>query len=123
MATTHSSFFQTLDNLIRNSDTGERRSTAAEAVAELGTPSISIAILDQGRISSHCISSIGNNTETVFQACSISKTLAGLATMKLVELGYFSVDDKICDLLSAGVARILAGDREPDALLKSVTAR
>ncbi|TKA55685.1 hypothetical protein B0A49_11182, partial [Cryomyces minteri] len=66
-----------------------------DALAEQGCPSTSIAILDRGEITSRCISTIGDDDQTVFQACSISKPITGMATMKLVQQGKIQLEDKI----------------------------
>lgn len=85
------------------------KQTNAEAVlARLGTPSTSIAILDKDRIHTKCFSTIGSNTETVFQACSISKPVAGMAAMRLVEQGLLKLDAPITGYLPPSTMQLLA---------------
>ncbi|KAK3192203.1 hypothetical protein K4F52_001833 [Lecanicillium sp. MT-2017a] len=71
----------------------------AACFAELGTPSTSIAILDNGSLSSKCYSTVGSDVDTVFQACSISKPINGLAVMKLVDEGRLSLSNTVAELL------------------------
>lgn len=72
---------------------------AAEVLAQMGTPSTSIAILDHGAISARTLSIVGNDTETVFQACSISKPITALAIMKMVQAGALRLDASITEYL------------------------
>lgn len=44
-----------------------------------------IAIIDDYHITSKCFSSISDNTDTIFQACSISKPIAGYAVIHLMQ--------------------------------------
>ena len=98
-------FFTELEHLI--SSQSPTNATAAQVLAEIGAPSVSIAILDHGNITSKCISTIGGDSETIFQACSISKTIAGMATMRLVQAGKLQLDDKIVDLLPKSAVSVL----------------
>ena len=81
--------------------------TAADALASLGTPSTSIAVLSDGEISSVCHSTVDNDDATLFQACSISKPITALAIMRLVERGELSLDSTISKLLPADTLAIL----------------
>jgi CubicO group peptidase (beta-lactamase class C family) len=92
-------FLDTLETLIRAQ--GESSSSAAEVLAEMGTPSASLAILDHGSISARTFSTVGDNSETVFQACSISKPVAALAVMKMVQSGKLRLDAPITKYLPA----------------------
>lgn len=73
---------------------------AAAVLASLGTPSISIAILDKGNIASHSISSLADDTDTLFQACSISKPLAGFVVFRLIDEGKLELHASISRYLS-----------------------
>lgn len=117
-----STFFGRLEELIRNS-TDVEYDTVADVLAEVGAPTTSIAILENGRISSHCITTRGDNVDTLFQACSISKPAAGMAVMKLVELGHFGVDDKICDLLPPNITQLLTANPKTKPLVETVTVK
>ncbi|KAJ6782330.1 hypothetical protein PWT90_07802 [Aphanocladium album] len=63
---------------------GERMNMAAY-LAELGCPSASVAVLGDGVLSTRCYSVVGDEVDTKFQACSISKAINALAVMKLVD--------------------------------------
>ena len=101
---------------------GTTGTSAAEILAELGTPSVSISVLDHGSIVSKCISTVGDNSETLFQACSISKPIAGMATMKLVQQGKLHLDDKIVNLLPKHVVEAL-DTPQTRVLLRQVTIK
>ena len=114
-----SQIFDQLEELLAQSTDKPQR--PAEVLRDAGVPTTSVAILDDGEISSHCISSIGDNTDTLFQACSISKPTAGMAVMRLVEEGLFSVQDKIRGLLPPEIDEILAEDPRTEAAFNAVT--
>jgi CubicO group peptidase (beta-lactamase class C family) len=113
-------FFAELERLI--SSQGTANTSAAEILAEIGSPTISIAILDHGSITSKCISTIGGNSETLFQACSISKPITGMATMRLIQAGKLSLDSKIVNVLPEHVIRILETP-QTESLLQEITIR
>ena len=98
-------FFTELEQLI--SSQGTVGAAAADVLAEIGSPSVSIAILDHGSTTSKCISAISDNSETLFQACSISKIITGMATMRLIQAGKLKLEDKIVDVLPKHVVEIL----------------
>ncbi|KAL7931289.1 beta-lactamase/transpeptidase-like protein [Trichoderma chlorosporum] len=100
-----SALFSQLDELIRSGS--ESGSSAASILAKLGTPSASIAIMEDGVISSHCFSTEHYNTETVYQACSISKPTFAVALMKLVDEGKIELNSRIGDILQQDVLDIL----------------
>ncbi len=80
----------------------------AAALASAGcSPSMSVAILEDGFITPRCYSTVGNDTETLFQACSISKPINALATMKLIEQGRFTLDSTVGTLLPEGLLSLL----------------
>lgn len=114
-------FFKQLEDLVLSSTDDSGHQTVAEVLRDAGVPTASIAILDNGHISSHCISSRDDNTETLFQACSISKPTAGVVAMRLVDLGYFSVTDKIRNLLPENIVRLLSRDVRTEAAFNTVT--
>ncbi|KAH8895812.1 beta-lactamase/transpeptidase-like protein [Thozetella sp. PMI_491] len=114
-------FFTKLEGLLSSQDAAY--SDAASFVASLGIPSASVAILDNGSISAHTFSTVGDGTDTLFQACSISKPMAGLATMKLIEEGKLQLDDTLPHLVEPDVWAILSQGAGPEklALLETVT--
>lgn len=113
-------FFTELDHLI--SSQGTANLSAANVLAEVGSPSVSIAVLDHGSITSKCISAIGDNSETLFQACSVSKTITGMATMCLIQAGRLKLADKIVNVLPKHVVEILETPHTK-TLLQEITVK
>jgi CubicO group peptidase (beta-lactamase class C family) len=113
-------FFADLESLISSQDATNE--SAAEFLAEIGSPSVSIAILDHGSITSKCISAIGGDSETLFQPCSISKLINSMATMLLIQAGKLQLDSKIVQLLPDGVTSILETPHTK-VLLQQITIR
>ncbi|KAG0652695.1 hypothetical protein D0Z07_0732 [Hyphodiscus hymeniophilus] len=109
-----------LEHLITSQ--GPANASPAEVLAKLGSPSVSIAILEHGSIISKSISTIGGDSETLFQACSISKPITGMATMRLVQAGKLQLDSKIVDLLPKHIVGVLETPTTHD-LLKQITVR
>lgn len=72
---------------------------AAKCLAELGAPSLSLAVLTPGIASTQCYSTVGDAVDTAFQACSLSKLVNALATMKLIEEGHFKLASTLGELL------------------------
>ncbi|KAH8664417.1 beta-lactamase [Xylariales sp. PMI_506] len=85
--------------------------------ASQGTPSISIAVLDHGKLEARCFSTIGHDINTQFQACSISKPITCLAVMRLVDLGQLQLEDKIASSLPEAVVKSLG----PPSLVWEIT--
>ncbi|MBA2590042.1 MAG: serine hydrolase [Alphaproteobacteria bacterium] len=81
--------------------------TLAERMAEMHIPGISIAVMHKGRIDwakGYGVASVGGAAvapETRFQAGSISKPVAALAALRLVEQGKLSLDADINDSLKS----------------------
>ncbi|EHK19498.1 uncharacterized protein TRIVIDRAFT_203618 [Trichoderma virens Gv29-8] len=116
-----STIFSQLDELIRSGNGGN--TSTASVLAKLGTPCASVAIMEDGVISSHCFSTGQENTETVFQACSISKPTFAVALLKLVDEGKLELDSRIGDLLPQDVLDILTKDTSAalSSAVKSIT--
>ena len=78
----------------------------ADRMKELNVPGVSIAVIHQGRIEwarGFGVGSIGGSpvtTETMFQAGSISKPLAAMAVLRLVEEGKLSLDADVNTILT-----------------------
>jgi len=119
----HQELFIRLNRLLIESSDDPKRQSPAEILARLGTPTASIAVLDNEQIASHCISTRHDDTETLFQACSISKPVAGLALMKLIELGHLSLEDKICDVLPENIAQHLLSDPKTKPTVSTITVK
>ena len=84
--------------------------TIAAAMARHGVPGCAVAVITGGRLRwSHgygvtsSIASVARpvGTDTIFQACSISKAVAAVATMRLVREGALDLDADINDDLTA----------------------
>ncbi|KAG9941861.1 beta-lactamase/transpeptidase-like protein, partial [Aureobasidium melanogenum] len=84
-----------LEELIVRNNRNASHETAAAVLQDLGTACISFAILDHHNITSHCITSGSEDTSTLFQACSISKSVCALLTFKLIESGHLSLHTSI----------------------------
>ncbi|KAL3421583.1 beta-lactamase [Phlyctema vagabunda] len=93
--------FSKLEQIISNHL--QHETSPAAVLVEEGTPTASIAVLDGGNITSRCISAEGHNEETLFQACSISKPVAGTAMSILVGQGKAKFEDKIVEILPRSV--------------------
>lgn len=69
----------------------ERQASLAEAMALLHIPSVSIALIDEGRIA--FAKAYGDATpDTLYQAASISKFVAAVGAMRLVQQGTLGLD-------------------------------
>lgn len=113
----------TLEPLIRANE--PTLSTVAECLTKQGSPSTSIAILEDGVLTSRCYSTVGDDTDTIFQACSISKAITAVAIMRLVDQGYFTIDSTIAELLPSEFLDILTDDSPPTQkkLIQSITIK
>lgn len=116
------STFDFIESCLKASHAG---STAADCLAEAGTPSMSIAILKGGKVSSKCYSTLGDDEDTLFQACSISKPVTALAVMLLVDRGKLSVEDTIGARLPSDVLSILTEGCSPlkSKIVHSITIK
>jgi CubicO group peptidase (beta-lactamase class C family) len=115
-----SELFDTLKALIHNQGAGSH--DPSNVFAELGAPSASIVFLDEGKIHATCIGKENHDQNTLFQACSISKTLCGTTTMKLVDQGRVSLSDCVLDQLPTGIQIDLIASSSID-LLKRITVK
>ena len=112
-----------LEKLILESTDNTSLQSPAAVLAEVGCPTTSIAILEDGQISPHCISTINDNVSTLFQACSISKPAAGLVIMRLIELDYFTLDSLAIHLLPPTLASTLTPNPSLAALWQKITIK
>lgn len=92
----------------------------AEKLNADGIPSASLAVLEDGKITSHVITTGREDTETVYQAASITKAITALAVAKLVDDGRVSYDTKVEHHLPSEILDHLI-DPETAHLLKYVT--
>ncbi|KAG4442006.1 hypothetical protein IFR05_002532 [Cadophora sp. M221] len=111
MATVESDFFDRLDTLIKSQS--EDSKSIEQIAIELGTPIVSIGVLDDGEITTTIFGTPqtdGNSEpaetpktfdkDTLFQACSISKPITALAVIKLCQDGVLDLDTPISEYLS-----------------------
>ncbi|MBA2356493.1 MAG: beta-lactamase family protein [Acidobacteria bacterium] len=77
-----------------------RLHTLAERMATLKVPGVSVAVVDDGRIAwARGYGDTGDGSrvtpETLFQAASLSKAVAAMVALRLVELGRLSLDEDV----------------------------
>ncbi|MCS7025349.1 MAG: beta-lactamase family protein [Bryobacteraceae bacterium] len=72
----------------------ESRSRLAERMQELHVPAVSVAVIDEGRIA-WAKAWGAANTDTVFQAASISKPVAAMAALHMSQYGNFGLDEDV----------------------------
>ena len=107
-----SDFFDRLEILIKSQTEDEK--SVEQIATELGTPIVSIGVLDAGKTTTKVYGTAqqGTSTEpekhakrfnkdTLFQACSISKPITALAIFKLCQQGTLDLDAPITQYLSA----------------------
>lgn len=78
-------------------------------IKEVGIPAVSLAIIDQGKIiyfNTYGVKSLGSNTpagnNSVFEACSLSKSFLVYAAYQLVDQGKLDLDKPIYQYLEPG---------------------
>lgn len=98
----------------------EKEILSADKLESDGVPSASIAILDNGRVSAHVITNGKEDIDTVYQACSISKAIVGLAVARLIDQGRISYDTKVVNHLPQSAIDCLV-DVKTAHLLQHVT--
>ncbi|KAK6006994.1 hypothetical protein QM012_006002 [Aureobasidium pullulans] len=89
-----------LEEIILRNNRNPSHKAATAVLQDLGTPCISFASLDQQNSTSHCITSGSDDTSTLFQACSISKSVCSVLTFKLIESGLLTLHTSISDYLN-----------------------
>ncbi|KAH6706553.1 beta-lactamase/transpeptidase-like protein [Leptodontidium sp. MPI-SDFR-AT-0119] len=111
MGTINLEFFDRLDDLIKSQS--EDVKSIEQVAIELGTPIVSIGVLDSGETTTKIFGTAQaySNSEptethktfdkdTLFQACSISKPITALAVIKLCQEGTLDLDTSISHYLS-----------------------
>lgn len=89
-----------------------------------GVPTASIAVLNDGKIDTHVLTSGREDNETVYQAASISKAICALAVAKLVDDGKLSYETKVVDHLDAELVDVIVGkDQRMRELMQHVTIK
>ncbi|MGH6749702.1 MAG: serine hydrolase [Methyloceanibacter sp.] len=69
--------------------------TLGEAMAALNVPSVSIALIDQDGIAAARAYGQGSTPDTLFQAASLSKFVAAIGAMRLVEQKRLALDEDV----------------------------
>lgn len=112
------SLFERLDHLLSNQD--ERHTTGSDLLSHLGVPSATTAVLEDGKITSHMVTSISDDTSTRFQACSISKPIAALAVFRLIATGTLDLHAPISHYLPPADLALISTP-ETHHLVSSIT--
>jgi CubicO group peptidase (beta-lactamase class C family) len=79
----------------------ERRVSLDEALKLLNIPSASVALIDEGRIAFARAYGKDVTPETLYQAASLSKFVAAIGAMRLVENGVLKLDEDVNDKLTS----------------------
>src|SRR6478609_8117288 len=79
----------------------ERHVTLDEALKLLDIPSASVALIDEGRIAFASAYGKGATPDTLYQAASLSKFVAAIGAMRLVEAGTLNLDHDVNDQLTS----------------------
>lgn len=79
----------------------EQRAGIDEAIALLSIPSASIALIDEGRIAFARTYGKDATPNTLYQAASLSKFVASIGAMRLVESGTLNLDEDLNDRLTS----------------------
>lgn len=114
-------FFAQLEALILESASEFSTSSPAEVLTQVGASTASIAVLDRGVITSHCITSGKSNTSTLFQACSVSKPTTAMALMKIIGEGHLSLSTKILSVLPDHIVKHLTRDSRTAPAVETIT--
>ena len=74
---------------------GRRKTSRPRSLALLKVPSVSIALIDEGRIAFARTYGDGATPDTLYQAASPSKVVAAIGAMRLVEAGTLTLDEDV----------------------------
>ncbi|KAK6438048.1 hypothetical protein LTR95_005758 [Oleoguttula sp. CCFEE 5521] len=85
-----------------------------------GVPSASIAVLSGGTVETHVITKGSEDVDTIYQACSISKAITGIAVARLIDKGRLTYDTPISDHLPAHILDLITTDKT-ESLLSAMT--
>jgi len=75
--------------------------TLSEAMAALNVPSVSIALIDQDGIAAARAYGQGATSDTLFQAASLSKFVAAIGAMRLVDRQLLALDEDVNSSLTS----------------------
>jgi len=91
-----------------------------ERLQDDGVPTASVAVLEDGKISSFVITNGQENSDTVYQAASISKAICSLGVAKLIDDGKLSYDTKVVNHLDQALIDCIVDERTEN-LIQHVT--
>jgi CubicO group peptidase (beta-lactamase class C family) len=98
----------------------EKQVSLAEAMAALNIPAVSIALIDQDRISFARAYGDGVTPDTLFQAASLSKFVAAVGAMRLVDQKRLSLDTDVNAALTSWKVPANAFDKDHPVTLRGL---
>ncbi|GAB7330403.1 hypothetical protein MBLNU13_g02023t1 [Cladosporium sp. NU13] len=81
------------------------------SLVKAGVPTASVALLSRGKVSTHIITMGSEDADTLYQACSISKAITGLAVAKLIDQGHLEYSTLITDHLPQEVVSLVTDSK------------
>jgi CubicO group peptidase (beta-lactamase class C family) len=98
----------------------EKQLSLAEAMAALNIPAVSIALIDQDRIAFARAYGDGVTPDTLFQAASLSKFVAAVGAMRLVDQKRLSLDTDVNAALTSWKVPANAFDKDHPVTLRGL---
>jgi len=98
----------------------EKQVSLAEAMAALNIPAVSIALIDQDRIAFARAYGDGVTPDTLFQAASLSKFVAAVGAMRLVDQKRLSLDTDVNAALTSWKVPANAFDKDHPVTLRGL---
>jgi CubicO group peptidase (beta-lactamase class C family) len=98
----------------------EKQVSLAEAMAALNIPAVSIALIDQDRISFARAYGDGVTPDTLFQSASLSKFVAAVGAMRLVDQKRLSLDTDVNAALTSWKVPANAFDKDHPVTLRGL---
>jgi CubicO group peptidase (beta-lactamase class C family) len=91
-----------------------------EAMALLNVPSLSLALIDEGRIALARAYGAGATPDTLYQAASLSKFVTAVGAMRLIEAGQLILDEDVNDRLTSWRVPANAFDKDHAVTLRGL---
>src|SRR6186997_752539 len=98
----------------------EKQVSLAEAMAALNVPAVSIALIDQDRIAFARAYGDGVTPDTLFQAASLSKFVAAVGAMRLVDQKRLSLDTDVNAALTSWKVPTNSFDKDHPVTLRGL---
>lgn len=95
---------------------------APASLVKAGVPTASVALLTRNKMSTHVITTGAEDKDTLYQACSISKAITGLAVAKLIDQGHLEYSTLISNHLPQKVVDLVV-DSKTKHLFRHLTVR